>query len=125
MHNRVPIAAGLDTFVVVAFVAIGRRSHDENPGIAGLVETATPFVLGLALAWVIARAWNEPWSWRTGLIVWIGTLLAGMALRRFAFDEGTATSFVIVTSVFLGTFLNGWRVVARTMANRHSTTASA
>lgn len=125
MHNRVPLAAGLDTFVVVAFVAIGRRSHDENPGIAGLVETATPFVLGLALAWVIARAWSEPWSWRTGLIVWIGTILAGMVLRRFAFDEGTATSFVIVTSVFLGTFLNGWRVVARTLANRLSTTASA
>ena len=120
MQNRLPIAAGLDVFVVVSFVAIGRRNHDENPGIAGLVDTAAPFVLGLAVAWVIARAWREPWSWRTGLIVWIGTVAAGMVLRRFVFDEGTAVSFVIVASVFLGTLLNGWRAVARTVAGRRS-----
>ena len=120
MHNRLPIAASLDTFVVVAFVAIGRRSHDQNPGIAGLVDTAAPFVLGLALAWAFARAWREPWSWQTGLIVWIGTVAAGMVLRRFVFDDGTAMSFVIVTAVFLGTFLNGWRAVARTFAGRRS-----
>lgn len=120
MQNRLPIAAGLDVFVVVAFVAIGRRNHDENPGMAGLVDTAAPFVLGLAIAWVVARAWREPWSWTTGLIVWIGTVAAGMILRRFVFDDGTALSFVIVASIFLGTFLNGWRAVARSIAGRRS-----
>lgn len=120
MQNRLPIAAGLDVFVVVAFVAIGRRNHDENPGIAGLVDTAAPFVLGLAIAWMVARAWREPWSWTTGLIVWIGTVAAGMILRRFVFDDGTALSFVIVASIFLGTFLNGWRAVARSIAGRRS-----
>jgi hypothetical protein len=120
MQNRLPIAAGLDVFVVVAFVAIGRRNHDENPGIAGLVDTAAPFLLGLAIAWLVARAWREPWSWQTGLIVWIGTVAAGMALRKFAFDEGTALSFVIVATVFLGTFLNGWRAVARMLSARRA-----
>jgi hypothetical protein len=120
VSNRLPVAAGLDVFVVVAFVAIGRRNHDENPGIAGLVDTAAPFVLGLAIAWVIARAWREPWSWTTGLVVWVGTVAAGMLLRRFVFDDGTALSFVIVASVFLGTFLNGWRAVARALAGRRS-----
>jgi hypothetical protein len=120
MHNRLPIAAGLDVFVVVAFVAIGRRNHDENPGIAGLVDTAAPFVLGLALAWAVARAWREPWSWQTGLIVWVGTVAAGMVLRKFVFDEGTALSFVIVASIFLGTFLNGWRAIARALVGRRS-----
>jgi hypothetical protein len=124
MHNRLPIAAGLDTFVVVAFVAIGRRNHDENPGIAGVIDTAAPFVLGLALAWAVARAWKAPWTWQTGLVVWVGTVIAGMMLRRFVFDEGTAASFVIVTSVFLGAFLNGWRLVARTLAGRHAPAAS-
>lgn len=120
MQNRVSIAAGLDAFIVVGFVAIGRRSHDENPGIAGLIDTAAPFVLGLLLAWVIARAWREPWRWQTGVIVWLGTVAAGMVLRRFVFDEGTALSFVIVASVFLGTFLNGWRLVARAVTNRRT-----
>ncbi len=120
MQNRLPVAAGLDVFVVVAFVAIGRRNHDENPGIAGLVDTAAPFVLGLAVAWLVARAWREPWSWQTGLIVWIGTVAAGMALRKFVFDEGTAMSFVIVATVFLGTFLNGWRAIARMLSARRA-----
>jgi hypothetical protein len=120
MQNRVSIAAGLDAFIVVGFVAIGRRSHDQDPGIAGLVETAAPFVLGLALAWIVARAWRDPWSWPTGLTVWVVTLAAGMVLRRFAFDDGTATSFVIVSAAFLGAFLNGWRLVARALANRRT-----
>ena len=120
MQNLLPIAAGLDMFVVIAFVAIGRRNHDENPGLAGLVDTAAPFVLGLVLAWTVAQAWSAPWSGRTGLIVWLGTVAGGMVLRKFLFDEGTALSFVIVTTVFLGTFLNGWRAFARSFADHRA-----
>lgn len=119
MRNRVPLAVGFDVFVVVVFVAIGRRNHDENPGIVGLVETAAPFLIGLVLAWAAARLWREPISLPTGIVVWLVTVVAGMVLRRFLFDEGTAPSFVIVATLFLGAFLNGWRVAARyTMARR-------
>ena len=124
MQNRVSIAAGLDAFVVVGFVAIGRRSHDQDPGVTGLIETAAPFVIGLALAWIVARAWRDPWSWQTGAVVWIVTLGAGMLLRRFAFDDGTAASFVIVAAGFLGAFLNGWRLVARSLTRRRSTASA-
>jgi hypothetical protein len=110
---RVETAIGVDVFVVVAFVAIGRRNHDENPGIAGLVDTAAPFVIGLVAAWLAAQVWKQPVALRTGLIVWITTVAVGMVCRRLFFDEGTAVSFVIVASVFLGTFLNGWRALAR------------
>lgn len=114
--RRVETAVGFDVFVVVVFVAIGRRNHDESPGVAGLVDTAAPFVIGLALAWLAARVWKQPVSARTGLIVWVTTVAVGMLCRRLFFDEGTALSFVIVASVFLGTFLNGWRFVARRVA---------
>ncbi len=116
MKQRVPVAVGLDVFVVVAFAAIGRRNHDESPGVTGLIETAGPFLIGLALAWAAARAWREPFDLTTGAIVWIGTVAIGMLARKFLFDDGTATSFVIVASVFLGVFLNGWRAVARRRA---------
>jgi hypothetical protein len=114
----VPIAAGLDAFVVVAFVAIGRRNHDEDPGIAGLVGAAAPFVIGLLLAWLAARVWRDAFGATTGLIVWIVTFGAGMALRRFVFDDGTALSFMIVAAAFLGVFLNGWRLAARLVTRR-------
>jgi hypothetical protein len=114
-RDRTPLAVGLDVFFVVAFVALGRRSHDRDPGVAGLVETVAPFVLGLAIAWLVARAWRDPMSLRTGLVVWPVTVVAGMLLRR-AFGDGTAASFVIVATVVLGAFLLGWRGVARVVA---------
>jgi hypothetical protein len=36
-----------------------------------------------------------------------------MVLRHFVFDDGTATAFIIVATVFLCAFLNGWRALAR------------
>lgn len=107
------IAFDVDLLIVVVFVAIGRNNHDENPGLAGLVETAAPFAIGLILAWVLTKRWTEPFSARTGLLVWVGTVAVGMLCRRLIFDEGTAASFVVVASVFLGTFINGWRLLAR------------
>lgn len=118
MRNRVPLAVGLDVFVVVVFVAIGRRNHDENPGIAGLLETTAPFMIGLVLAWAAARLWREPISVPTGVVVWVVTVALGMLARRFLFDEGTALSFVIVATIFLGTFLNAWRTALRMFDSR-------
>ena len=118
--NRVPVAAGFDAFVVVAFVAIGRRNHDESEAISGLVQTAAPFVLALAAAWVAGRVWNRPFNASSGLVVWLVTVGVGMLLRNVVFGDGTALSFMIVATVFLGTFLNGWRAVARLVAGRRT-----
>ncbi len=117
-RDRTPLAAGLDTFAVVLFVAIGRRNHDEDPGLGGLVVTAAPFLIGLVISWLVLRAWTRPTSVRTGVGLWIGTVAIGMLVRRFVFDEGTATSFVIVASAVLGLFLVGWRGAAAAIDRR-------
>ena len=109
--DRVPLAAGLDTAMVVVFVAAGRRTHDQDPGIQGLIETAAPFLIGLVLTWLVARAWRRPDQPVTGVVVAAGTVIFGMLLRRFVFDEGTAMSFVLVASAFIGATLVGWRVI--------------
>ena len=105
-------------------MAIGRREHERDSAIAGLIETAAPFLLALALAWVLLRAWQRPTDWRTGLGIWATTLVAGMVLRNVVFDDGTATAFVIVAAAFLALFLVGWRV-AFGVFERRSTRASA
>jgi FlaA1/EpsC-like NDP-sugar epimerase len=117
--RRVPVAAGLDTFFVVLFVAIGRREHERDSAIAGLIDTAAPFLIALALAWLVVRAWRRPFAWTTGLAVAVGTVAAGMVLRRVVFDDGTAASFVVVATVFLTATLVGWRLVHRTLRSRH------
>ncbi|MEM9042577.1 MAG: DUF3054 domain-containing protein [Actinomycetota bacterium] len=109
--NATPLAAGIDTAIVVAFAALGRRNHDEQPGLGGLVDTAWPFLAGLALGWAVSRAWDRPAEFRTGLIVWPVTVAAGMVLRQLTGD-GTATSFIVVASAFLGAGLVGWRAIA-------------
>ncbi len=107
------IALAFDVASVAAFVVIGRRSHDDGLTVAGVARTAAPFLLALAIGWVLARGWRAPVAIRTGVVVWVTTVVAGLALRRVAFSDGTAVAFVIVTAVTLGLLLFGWRAVAR------------
>ena len=111
--RRIGLGLGLDVVSVLVFVVIGRREHDESGTLSGIVETAAPFLIGLAAAWLVARAWRRPLTLPTGLVIWPITVLIGMIVRRTVFDDGTAPAFVIVATLFLGMCLVGWRVVAR------------
>ena len=124
MDRRTPLATGLDTFAVVLFVAIGRREHEQDSAIAGLIETAAPFLIALALAWLVLRVWKRPTEWRTGVGVWAIVVVAGMLLRNLVFDDGTATAFVIVAALFLALFIVGWRLAFAAMDRRHPANAS-
>lgn len=107
-----------DVIGIIVFVAIGRRNHDEGVAPTGVIETAAPFLIALLIGWLIARAWNEPLTTRTGTIIWVTTVALGMVLRKFVFDDGTATAFVIVATVFTGAVLNGWRLAIRARVAR-------
>jgi hypothetical protein len=111
MDRRVPLAAGLDTAVVVLFVAIGKREHEQDSAVSGLISTAAPFLIALAVAWLALRVWKRPADWRIGVGVWAIVLIVGMLIRNIVFGDGTATAFIIVAAGFLGFFLVGWRLV--------------
>ena len=79
----------------------------------GFFTTAWPFVVGLLLGWVLARAWRGPTRVvPVGLVVWGITLVGGIALRAIS-GQGVQLSFVIVTALVLALFLLGWRSVVR------------
>ena len=114
MDRRVVRAAALDVAAIVVFVAIGRRSHDEaGNAFVGALKVAAPFLIALALAWLVTRAWRRPEALDIGVAVWVLTIVLGMPLRRFVFERGTATSFIIVASVALGVLMLGWRLVVQ------------
>jgi hypothetical protein len=115
-RRRVAVAAGADVAAIIVFVALGRRTHDESNAITGALATATPFVVGTTIGWLVARAWRAPMAGRTGVVVWVTTIAVGMPMRRTVFDDGTAAAFVVVAMLFLGLFLVGWRLVARQVA---------
>lgn len=102
---------------VLAFCAVGRRSHAEGITVSGLIETAWPFLTGTAAGWLLARGWRRPTSLSpTGLIVWITTVAVGMALRKLS-GQGVAVSFIVVASAVTAVLLLGWRLALRTRAN--------
>jgi len=111
--KRLALSAIADVAVIVVFVAIGREEHNSGSSIAGLLETAAPFLIALAIGWLATRAWQNPTGVGRGLGIWLVTILAGMNLRHYVFDDGTATAFIIVASAFTLAGLVGWRVVTQ------------
>lgn len=108
---RPAVSALLDICCVLAFVIIGRSSHDKGEALAGIASTTWPFLTGLCVGWLVTRAWRQPGGLLpAGAGAWLGTLAVGMALREVS-GQGTDAAFIGVALVFLALFLLGWRVV--------------
>jgi uncharacterized membrane protein YbjE (DUF340 family) len=117
--KQVVWSAVADVLFVVLFVALGRKSHDEGGNVVvGTLKVAAPFLIALAVGWLVARAWKAPTSASTGMIIWVVTVAGGMVLRHFVFDRGTALPFIIVASAFTLLFLVGWRFLWEWRATR-------
>lgn len=111
MSRLLPVL--LDVALVVVFAALGRRSHAHGLSIAGVLQTAGPFLCGTAAGWLLASLLTDlaPRSLPFGLIVAVSTIVIGMGLRM-AFGAGTAWSFVLVATAVVTFFLVGWRLIA-------------
>lgn len=104
------VPASLDAALVLVFALVGRASHGE--GLLGVLTTWWPFLGGLAIGWLVLRAWRSPRRivW-TGIGVWLCTVAGGMLLR-LASGQGVQPSFIVVATIVLGLFLLGWRAIA-------------
>lgn len=101
----------LDVVLVIIFAGIGRGSHAREATLFGLFDTAWPFLLGLIISWLVTLAWRDPIApVRTGLPLWIGTVLIGLLARSLT-GQGTALPFVLVATGTVGLLLVGWRAL--------------
>ncbi len=122
---RRPVALLADVLAVLAFVLLGRRSHDEGSLVAGTVATALPFLAGAGAGHLALRvARRRPDTPAGGAVVLAAAVGVGMALRRLA-GGGTPPSFVVVTTGFLALLLLGWRLAARLVGGRRGAPADA
>jgi len=107
-----------DVVCVIVFCAIGRRSHAEGLNLAGVAETAWPFLSGTAVGWLLSRGWRKPAAVvPTGVTVWVSTVLVGMVVRKLT-SAGVAPSFIVVASISTLLLLVGWRVAVGFMTRR-------
>jgi DUF3054 family protein len=117
---RAALGVLADVCCVLIFVVIGRANHHAGDALAGVVSTAWPFLAGLAAGELATRAWRQPFALvPTGIGVWLATVILGQALRVLA-GQGTALAFILVSLLFLGLFLLGWRLIAQLAARRIS-----
>ncbi|GAA3766456.1 DUF3054 domain-containing protein [Microbacterium kribbense] len=111
-----------DIVIVIVFAVAGRASHAEALDLGGIATTAWPFLAALVVGWAVTLAWRAPARpLRTGVPLWLVTLVGGMLLRVLS-AQGTAVPFIIVAAVFLLITLVGWRVLARVIARRRRRT---
>ena len=107
-----------DAACIIAFCAIGRRSHAEGVTVSGVAQTAWPFLVGGAVGWLAGRGWRRPLAIApTGIAVWVCTIAVGMLLRK-ANSGSVAVTFVGVASVVTAVLLLGWRALAGLVSRR-------
>ena len=128
--SRVPAAAagprrgvayglGADLLAVVAFVLIGRRAHGEGLDPAGAAGTLWPFLAGVMGGWIGIRVFGlPPASVRAAGMVWVKTLVIGVALRSAVAGDATPPAFIAVAALSLAVLLGGWRALLRLALRR-------
>lgn len=117
----------VDVVAILVFAILGRSSHAEASTLLGVLGTAWPFLTGAlaghALCRLIAARRDAPSGWRSGVLVWAGTVVVGLLLR-VASGDTAAWSFVVVAGIVLAVLLLGWRAVLR-LVQRARTRADA
>ncbi|MBT2498747.1 DUF3054 domain-containing protein [Agromyces sp. ISL-38] len=116
--GTIVMAAFLDLVLVHVFVTIGRSSHHETVGMAGIGSTAWPFIVALAAGWLVSLQWRHPLAvWPTGVAIWAVTVGGGLLLRVVS-GQGVQFAFVLVATITLAVFLLGWRLATLLVMRR-------
>lgn len=110
----------LDLAVIVVFVVLGRTEHDstaveDGSAITGLVTTLAPFAIALGAAWAHPSVRRAPLAVRSGVVIWMVSLVGGLALRSLVVGDGIAPAFIVVAAGFTALGLIGWRSIAGSM----------
>lgn len=102
----------LDATAVFSFAVIGSDFHGFTFDLLGIIRVATPFLIALAGGILALRAWRNPLAIVTGFALAVISLVAGMLMRRYLWDEGTAQVFMVVTGGYFIATIVGWRLLA-------------
>jgi hypothetical protein len=112
----------LDAVLILVFAVSGRRTHEHGLTVAGVLETAWPFLLAYALAFLLVRRRSAHALWPTAVVLWLSTVAGGLALRALS-GAGVAPSFQVVTLLVLGLLLLLPRLAAGAVRRRRLTVA--
>ncbi|MEB8327175.1 DUF3054 domain-containing protein [Dietzia kunjamensis] len=115
----VPVMIVLDAVLVVVFSTFGRGAHSEGLGVTQVWGTAWPFLIGLAVGWLILLAIRRaPAAVGSGVLLWLATLVVGMVIRGLGDGRVPHWSFMVVAGVVTAVLLIGWRAIRAAVVRR-------
>ncbi len=112
-----PVLVAGDVLAVLLFVVVGRASHHEDGSwLFNLARIGSPFLLGWFAVAPFTGAYQLPFPrralWlRRSALTWLLGICFGLVLRRFLFRDLVPPTFAVITLIFTGIFLLGWRTV--------------
>lgn len=114
------VLLALDVVLILLFAALGRDTHRHGLDPAGILITASPFLVACLAGWaLLSRTLSPARLWPGGVVLWIITVVAGLGIRAL-FGGGVALSFAIVTLCVLGAFLLVPRAAAALITRRRA-----
>lgn len=116
MSSRAAFITDLVMILVFAFLArLAHNSPDLPFSLGGVLNTAWPFWLGVALAWAYLTYRRLPGAALSpaGVTVWLSAVVVGLLIWGIKHQSFPHWSFIIVASVTSAILLFGWRAFAR------------
>ncbi|QNQ91198.1 DUF3054 family protein [Corynebacterium poyangense] len=109
-----PAIAGIDALAIFLFALLARIAHNSADlplSFLGILNSAWPFWLGLALAWAIIyirRLPGLPLS-PAGVLIWVCSVVVGLAIWGIKHAAFPHWSFILVAGITSAILLFGWR----------------
>ncbi|WJY71899.1 DUF3054 domain-containing protein [Corynebacterium auriscanis] len=103
------------------FARVAHQSEDMPLSVAGWLQTLWPFLIGTALGWLLLAITGKTaraTSMGSGVIVWLCTVVAGLAIWGLRHGGVPHWSFMLVASIMGALLLLGWRVITGMRARR-------
>ena len=111
-----PVLLAGDVLALLAFVLVGLSSHQMTSGVvANVTRIAAPLLIGWFAAVLLVGAYRLPAPGTRGdflrrsALAWLLGIGLGLLLRNTVFGSNFSPVFAIITLVFTGLFLLGWR----------------
>ena len=110
-----------DIIAVLVFAVLARAAHG-GLGLAQIADTFWPFAIGALVGTGIATVAlrGAGGTIRYGVIVWLVTVLTGLAIWAARHAAAPHISFIIVATTMSGLLLLGWRAAGMLVARRRS-----
>lgn len=112
-----------DVVAIAAFALFARIAHqteDMPLNFAGWLSTLWPFLLGVALSWVVIAAakWDGARLVPAGVSAWLITVVVGLGIWTVRNGEFPHWSFILVATIMSALLMLGWRVIAGVVRRR-------